>query len=53
MNDICLGAVAMLYTWVIYPLCQKALAEVPIRVMHPVTAIVVVGFVVLCVVKFA
>lgn len=36
-----------------YPLCQKALAKVPIRVMRPVAAIVVVGFVVLCVVKFA
>lgn len=53
MNDVGLGAVAMLYTWVIYPLCQKALAKVPIRVMRPVAAIVVVGFVVLCVVKFS
>lgn len=53
MNDICLGAVAMLYTWAIYPLCQKALAKVPIRVMRPAAAIVVAGFVVLCVVKFA
>lgn len=53
VNDIGLGAVAMLYTWVIYPLCQKALAKVPIRVMRPVAAIVVVGFVVLCVVKFS
>lgn len=53
MNDICLGVVAMLYTWVIYPLCQKALAKVPIRVMRPAAAIVVAGFVVLCVVKFA
>lgn len=53
MNDIGLGAVAMLYTWVIYPLRQKALAKVPIRVMRPVAAIVVVGFVVLCVTKFS
>lgn len=53
VNDISLGAVAMLYTWVIYPLCQKALAKVPIRVMRPVAAIVVVGFVVLYVVKFS
>lgn len=44
---------AMLNTWVIYPLCQKALAKVLIRVMRPVAAIVVVGFVVLCVVKFS
>lgn len=53
VNDIGLGAVAMLYTWAIYPLCQKALAKVPIRIMHPIAAIVVVGFVVLCVVKFS
>ncbi len=36
-----------------YPLCQKALAKVPIRIMRPIAAIVVVGFVVLCVVKFS
>lgn len=53
VNDIGLGAVAMLYTWAIYPLCQKALAKVPIRIMHPIAAIVVVGFVALCVVKFS
>lgn len=53
VNDIGLGAVGMLHTWVIYPLCQKALAKVPIRVMRPVAAIVVVGFVVLCVAKFS
>ena len=53
VNGIGLGAAAKLYTWVIYPLCQKALAKAPIRVMRPVAAIVVVGFVVLCVVKFA
>lgn len=48
-----LGAVAMLYTWVVYPLCQKALAKVPIRIMNAASAIIVVGFVVLCVVKFS
>lgn len=53
LNDIGLGAVAMLNTWVIYPLCQKALAKAPIRVVRPVAAIVVVGFAVLCVVKFS
>ena len=53
VNDIGLGAVAMLYTWPIYPLRQKALAKVPIRIMHPIAAIVVVGFVALCVVKFS
>lgn len=53
VNGIGLGAVGMLYTWVIYPLRQKTLAKVPIRIMRPAAAIVVVGFVVLCVVKFS
>lgn len=53
VNDVGLGAVAMLYTWVVYPLCQKALAKVPIRIMNAASAIIVVGFVVLCVVKFS
>lgn len=53
VNDVGLGAVAMLYTWVVYPLCQKALAKVPIRIMNAAAAIIVVEFVVLCVVKFS
>lgn len=53
VNDIGLGAVAMLYTWVIYPLCQKALSKVPLRVMRPAAAIIVVGFIILCVVEFS
>ena len=53
VNDVALGAVAMLYTWAVYPLCQKALAKLPLRVMNALAAVVVVGFVVLCVVKFA
>lgn len=53
VNDVALGAVAMLYTWVIYPLCQKALAKLPLRVMNLTAAVVVGGFVVLCVVKFS
>lgn len=53
VNDVGLGAVAMLYTWVVYPLCQKALAKAPIRIMNAAAAIIVVGFVVLCVVKFS
>lgn len=53
VNDLALGAVALLYTWVIYPLCQKALAKPPLRVMNIISAVVVVGFVVLCVVKFS
>lgn len=53
VNDIGLGAVAMLYTWLVYPLCQKMLGKLPIRVMNLVAIVVIGGFVVLCVVKFA
>ena len=53
VNDLALGAVAMLYTWVIYPLCQKALAQLPLRVMNALAVLIVGGFVVLCMVKFA
>lgn len=52
VNDIGLGAVATLYTWVIYPLCQKALSKVPYRVMNIIAVAVVVGFIYLCVTRF-
>ena len=53
VNDVGLGAIAMLYTWVVYPLMQKALSRVPIRVMNVAAAVIVVGFIALCAVKFA
>ena len=53
VNDLALAAVAMLYTWIVYPLCQKALGKLPLRVMNLLAAVVVIGFVVLCAVKFA
>ena len=40
-------------TWIVYPLCQKALGKLPLRVMNLLAAVVVIGFVVLCAVKFA
>ena len=36
-----------------YPLCQKALGKLPLRAMNLLAAVVVIGFVVLCAVKFA
>ena len=53
VNDLALAAVAMLYTWIVYPLCQKALGKLPLRAMNLLAAVVVIGFVVLCAVKFA
>lgn len=52
VNDVALAAVAMLYTWIVYPLCQRALAKLPLRVMNLIAAVVVAGFVILCVAKF-
>ena len=53
VNDLVLGAVAMLYTWFIYPWCEKMLAHVPRRTMNVVAIAIVLAFVVLCIVKFA
>ena len=43
----------MLYTWFIYPWCEKMLAHVPRRTMNVVAIAIVLAFVVLCIVKFA
>ena len=53
VNDLSLGAVAMVYTWIIYPLCQKAIAKIPSRIINPLAIVIVVGFVLLCIVKFS
>ena len=53
VNDLALGAVAMLYTWAVYPLCERALAKVPARVMDAAVLATVAGFAVLCAVKFS
>lgn len=52
VNDIVLGIVAMLYTWVFYPLCDKGMRSLPSSVATVLFAFVMVGFVVLCIVKF-
>lgn len=53
VNDLALGAVAMLYVWVVYPFCERVLASVPPRIMNAAALIVVAAFIVLCIVKFA
>ena len=53
VKDVVLGAVAMLYTWIVYPLCEKVLAHIPSRILNPVSAVIIVGFIILCIVKFA
>ena len=53
VNDLALGAIALVYTWFIYPWSEKMLAHIPPRALNVVACVVVVGFVILCVVKFA
>ncbi|MEA5020785.1 MAG: putative ABC transporter permease [Gordonibacter sp.] len=53
VNDLTLGAVATVYTWVIYPLCQKAIAKIPLRIINPLAVVIIVGFILLCIVKFS
>lgn len=53
VNDTGLGGIATLYTWLFYPLCNKGMAQLRPTVANALAAIVVVGFIVLCIVKFA
>ena len=45
--------IVVVFVVIVYPLCQKALGKLPLRVMNLLAAVVVIGFVVLCAVKFA
>lgn len=53
VNDLALGAVAMLYVWVVYPFSERMLAKVPPRMMNAAAFVIVTAFIVLCIVKFA
>lgn len=52
INDVMLGALALLYVWVIYPWSERLLAKVNPKLMNGIALVVVAGFIVLCVVKF-
>ena len=47
-NDLLLGAAALVYTWIFYPLTEVIMGAVPRRIMNVVAAIIVVGFILLC-----
>lgn len=53
VNDLVLGALAMLYTWILYPLCEKAISHVPTRIMNVSAVVIIVSFVILCMFKFS
>ena len=52
VNDILLGTLVTLYIWVLYPALTKVFSTVPERLGWPITIVVVVSFVILCVMKF-
>lgn len=53
VNDVCLGALAMFYVWIIYPLGEKAIRHTHDQIMNPLAIIIVVSFIALCIVKFS
>lgn len=52
INDIVLGSVAMLYTWIVYPICVKGLERMPAWLANILSVVIIVGFLILCVAKF-
>ena len=53
VNDIGFAAIGMLYTWVVYPLSEKLINRLPKKPVDIVSAIIVVGFIILCGIKFS
>lgn len=47
-NDLLLGAVALVYTWVAYPIADILMAHVRPRTMNIAAAVIVCAFVLLC-----
>lgn len=53
VNDLLLGGLLTLYVWVLYPALVKLVRLVPYNLGWPITIVVVVSFVILCIVKFS
>ena len=53
VNDILLGARVTLYVWLLYPLLEKAVLGIGDQRMNVLSVIVIVGFIILCIVKFS
>lgn len=51
-NDLALGAVALIYTWVFYPLVEIVMGAVPRRAMNIAATVIAVAFVALCIWEF-
>lgn len=53
VNDILLGLVASVYSWVVWPFLASVFAKIPDRAMNIGSIVLVVAFTVLCIVKFS
>lgn len=53
VNDVMLGLLATFFVWIVYPLLEKLVRQIPDRTMHIASTLIIAGFVVLCAVKFA
>jgi uncharacterized membrane protein len=52
-NDLLLGACALIYTWIAYPLVEDAMFKVEGPVMNIIAVVVVVGFILLSIVSYS
>lgn len=52
-NDLLLGACALLYTWIFYPMFEFFMSQPKQRTMNIISVLIVVGFIALCIVEFA
>ncbi len=53
VNDITLGVVALIYTWVIFPFCQKLMSFASHRTANIIFIATILLFVVICVMTYA
>lgn len=53
VNDILLGVVASVYSWIVWPLLSFLFRKIPPLAMNVGSVLLVIAFVILCVVKFS
>ena len=53
VNDLLLGIVTSLYTWVVYPLLVKWAGKLSEPAMNTLSAVILVGFIILCIVEYS
>lgn len=53
VNDVMISLVMLAYVWLLYPVMERGIAKLPQRAANVGAVLIVVGFIVLCAVKFA